>query len=225
METEQVKDHFRRQVSEYEDLMRRIIPEYDFQAQLMLDLIPFDRSAGIRVIDLGSGPGTLSELVLDRYPNATVLAIDITDEMVSTARSRCGRFADRFSAMTGDFGEIEIPRGFDLVLAGLSLHHLNEEARLTLLSKLYPSLHPEAAFVSREVVIDPDPYVSDWHYRMWRQFMDSNGEDGATWFQRHLAKDHPATIDSQLAWLKSAGFAHAACHWRFLNFAVLSAHK
>ena len=46
MEQEQVKDDFRRQVHEYEDLMRRLIPAYDFQGRLLLDLVPFEMSCG-----------------------------------------------------------------------------------------------------------------------------------------------------------------------------------
>ena len=59
MEQEQVKDHFRSQVHEYEDLMRGIVPGYDIQSRLLIDLIPFDATAPMRVLDLGSGPSKI----------------------------------------------------------------------------------------------------------------------------------------------------------------------
>ena len=48
MEQKQVKVHFRSQVHEYEDLMRRIVPGYDIQSRLLIDLIPFDDSSSSR---------------------------------------------------------------------------------------------------------------------------------------------------------------------------------
>jgi hypothetical protein len=74
MDREQVKEHFRRQVHEYEAFMCRIVPAYEFQTELLIDLIPFDTTAPIRVLDLGSGPGTLSEKVLERFRSTAASA-------------------------------------------------------------------------------------------------------------------------------------------------------
>jgi len=56
MKTEAVREHFRAQVPDYPSLMRRLIPFYDEQRDLMLSLIPFERVAPLRVLDLGCGP-------------------------------------------------------------------------------------------------------------------------------------------------------------------------
>ena len=77
VEQEKVKAHFRAQVPHYEDCMRRIVPGYDIQSHLLVDLIPFDTFAPLRVLDLGSGPGVLSKLVMERYPKAEVVAFDL----------------------------------------------------------------------------------------------------------------------------------------------------
>ncbi len=103
MKRAQVEEHFRVQVDKYEELMRRIVPEYDLQTALLIDLIPFRKSAPIRVLDLGSGPGTLSELVLERYRRSEVVAFDLTEEMLDAARERCQSFGARFLAVEGDF--------------------------------------------------------------------------------------------------------------------------
>ena len=225
MEREQVKDHFRRQVHEYEELMRRIVPAYDLQARLLIELIPFDTDTPIRVLDLGSGPGTLSEMVLAAYPRSHVVAFDLTEEMLDAARTRCHRFRDRFSAVAGDYAVDDFGSAYDLILAGLTLHHLDDEQRRMTLVQVFLALSDGGAFLAREVVADDDPFIAEWHYRRWRDFMTRNGEDGKQWYQKHLAKDHPASVKRQLDWLRSAGFPHVACHWRHMNFAILSAHK
>ena len=222
---DQVKAHFRAQVPDYEGFMRRIVPGYDLQTCLLVDLIPFDTLARIRVLDLGSGPGILSALVLERYPNAEVVAFDLTEEMLAAARERCGRFADRFSTVAGDYAVDDVGSRYDLVLAGLTLHHLDDRQRRAVFRRLHAALTDQGVFLAREVVADDDSFVAGWHYRLWRAFMAEHGEDDDHWFRKHLSKDHPASVENQMAWLRDVGFAHVACHWRYMNFAVLSAHK
>ena len=222
---EQVRAHFRAQVPDYEGFMRRIVPGYDLQARLLIDLIPFDAFAPIRVLDLGSGPGILSVMVLERYPNAEVVAFDLTEEMLASARERCRRFGERFSAVPGDYAVDDIGCRYDLVLAGLTLHHLDDRQRRELFRRLHAALTERGVFLAREVVADDDPFVANWHYRLWRAFMAERGEDDYYWFRKHLSKDHPASVEKQMAWLRHVGFSHVACHWRHMNFAVLSAHK
>ena len=225
MEREQVKEHFRRQASEYDKFMSRIVPDYDFQTRLLIELISFDVDTPIRVLDLGSGPGTLSEPVLATHPHSEVIAFDMTEEMLEKARTRCHRFRSRFSAIAGDYAVDDFGSGFDLILAGLTLHHLDDERRQTAFKRIYFALNDGGAFLAREVVVDDDPFIAEWHYRRWREFMAGNGEDGEYWYRKHVAKDHPAPVEKQMDWLRSAGFSHVACHWRHMNFAVLSAHK
>ena len=222
---EQVRAHFRAQVPDYEGFMQRIVPGYDLQARLLIDLIPFDAFAPIRVLDLGSGPGILSVMVLERYPNAEVVAFDLTEEMLASARERCRRFGDRFSIVAGDYAGDDIGCRYDLVLAGLTLHHLDDRQRRELFRRLHAALTERGVFLAREVVADDDPFVANWHYRLWRAFMAEHGEDDDYWFRKHVSKDHPASVEKQMAWLRHVGFSHVACHWRHMNFAVLSAHK
>ena len=225
MERAQVKEHFRIQVNEYEELMRRIVPEYDLQTALLIDLIPFGESKPIRVLDLGSGPGTLSELVLERYRRAEVVAFDLTAEMLDAARARCQKFGARFVAVEGDFSTDDFGGSYDAILAGLALHHLEDEQRRLAFRRILAALKPGGVFLVREVTAEDDTLIADWHYRLWREFIDANGEDGEYWFRKHLQKDHPVSVRRQLGWLTDTGFDHVACHWRYLNFAILSAHK
>lgn len=225
MKRAQVKDHFRAQVNEYEALMRRIVPEYDLQTNLLIDLIAFGDSTPIRVLDLGSGPGSLSELVLERYRRAEVVAFDLTAEMLDAARERCHGFGARFLAVEGDFSTDDFGSSYDVILAGLALHHLEDEQRRQAFRRIFAALRPGGVFLVREVTAEDDSYIADWHYRLWRAFMDANGEDGEYWFGKHLQKDHPVSVRQQLGWLTDTGFQHVACHWRYLNFAILSAHK
>ena len=55
--------------------------------------------------------------------------------------------------------------------------------------------------------------------------MIGQGENGEAWYQKHLAKDHPVEISALIAMLQQAGFTAPGCFWRYLNFAIISAHR
>jgi ubiquinone/menaquinone biosynthesis C-methylase UbiE len=69
----------------------------------------------IRALDLGTGTGAAARLVAERFPAATVVALDLTEEMI---REAVGRRTARIRCLVGDgsalpFGE----SAFDLVTA------------------------------------------------------------------------------------------------------------
>jgi tRNA (cmo5U34)-methyltransferase len=225
MEQDQVKEHFRKQAAGYLGLMERIIPQYMEQQRFLCNLIPFERNNPIRVLDLGSGPGVLSELVLKLYPRARVIAFDLTKEMLDLCQKRLSAFDGRFEVIQGDFKADSLGEGYDAILAGLTLHHLADDERRAVFSRLHAALKQGGIFLAREIVIDEDLFVTDWHYSLWRAFMRSNGEDDVFWYGKHQQKDHPVSVERELAWLKDAGFTHTACHWRYWNFAIISGRK
>ena len=79
---------------------------------------------GCHVLDVGTGPGTLIGPALVR--GATIIALDLTDEMVSEVRRR---FPD-VEARVGKASEIPFDaESFDAVTLGFCLHHMAEPAR------------------------------------------------------------------------------------------------
>lgn len=224
MKTERVRQHFRDQMPDYAGLMRRLIPFYDEQRDLILRLIPFDRDASLRVLDLGCGPGLLAARILAEFPRAELKAFDLTAEMIDACRSRLAT-TDRASYQIGDFRTDDFGTGYDLIVASLSLHHLELVERPGFFARAFRSLNPGGHFISAEVIVDESSAVREHQYQLWRAFMATQGEDGDAWYNKHIAKDHPAEISELLSMLSGAGFETAGCFWRYLNFAIISAHR
>ena len=225
MEAQKVQEHFARQADEYEQLMARLVPHYHEQHLIMEKLIPFESEQRLKMLDLGAGPGVLAEVVLKNFSKAEVVVFDLTEKMLEACKKRLAPFQDRLTVVQGDFKTDSLGTGYDLVMAGLSLQHLDHAERRDIYKDIYNSLKPGGMYLAREIVVDPSTYVTDWHYRLWREFMRTQGEDDALWYEKHRAKDHPATIEQNLSWLSEAGFVHAVCHWRYFNFAILTAQK
>jgi tRNA (cmo5U34)-methyltransferase len=227
MKPGKVQDHFKKQVDHYRSLMIRIIPDYEAAQNLLVDLLPFNRTKKLRILDLGSGPGTLSELVLERYPLSEVLAFDLTQEMLDFAQIRLSRFGSRLQILQGDYRNKELfGTGYDAILAGMTLHHLKNDERKTAFQDFFQSLSPGGIFLSQDIVIDEDPFISEWHYSLWRKFMRNNGEkNDSFWYEKHKEKDHPVSVENLKSWLTEAGFTHSACHWKHWNFSIVSATR
>jgi tRNA (cmo5U34)-methyltransferase len=224
MKTENVREHFRVQVPNYEGLMRRLIPYYDNQRDLMLALIPFERSAPLRILDLGCGPGLMAARILTEFPNAQLTLFDLTSEMIEACRSRF-EGNDRVTYQPGDFRTDDFGSGYDVIVASLSLHHLMLSERPAFARRAIKSLIPGGHLITAEVIVDRSPEVRERQYELWRRHMVEQGEDGNVWYEKHLAKDHPVETSAWLLMLSEAGFVSAGCFWRYLNFAIISARR
>src|SRR5688572_9070061 len=83
-----------------------------------------------RVIDVGAGPGVIACALAERFPAATVAAVDGSAAMLEHARARAERLglADRVTTvraeLPADFGILGTA---DVVWASLAIHHIGNE--------------------------------------------------------------------------------------------------
>jgi tRNA (cmo5U34)-methyltransferase len=225
MQPTNIAEHFGKQADEYETLMGRLVPSYHEQHSIITELLPADNDAGIRVLDLGCGNGILSELVLKQYPQANVVGIDLTPQMLQAYEKKLAQFSGRYELILGDYRFEPIGSNYDIILTGLTLHHLTWGERRYFYNVLYKALKPDGCFISSDIIIDEDWPTREKQYGIWKEFMDSNGENAEFWYNKHIDKDFPVTLSDHFKWLADAGFRNTACHWRYNNFAITSAEK
>src|SRR2546421_4811911 len=63
------------------------------------------------VLELGSGSGTVAEVLLTRFPSIRVTATDVDPSMVETARRRLAPFSDRVEVQPADATQLPFPDG------------------------------------------------------------------------------------------------------------------
>lgn len=83
------------------------------------------------VVDAGSGPGVVTEVLADAFPGARVVAVDGSGPLLDRARARAERngTADRFDTLRADLpdGLDGLAYPADLLWASRSLHHLGDQ--------------------------------------------------------------------------------------------------
>jgi tRNA (cmo5U34)-methyltransferase len=224
MEQEQVKQHFAKQADDYEQLMVRIVPQYREQHEIIRSLLPNEDRVHT-VLDLGCGNGVLSELVLGKLPHAHVVGFDLTEDMLKACDKKLSKYSGRYELRQGDFLSDPIGIQYDIILAGLTLHHLTWGQREQFYKTLFDSLREGGLLICRDIIIDEDENVRRDQYALWKAFMKLQGEDQESWYLKHIEKDHPVTLTNHFTWLRNAGFTRVACHWRLYNFAITTAQR
>jgi tRNA (cmo5U34)-methyltransferase len=213
---------FHAHAAAYEAQRRRLIPCYDAFYGAALEAIGLAGRPLRRVLDLGAGTGLLARQVGAAHPDAELTLLDGAPAMLDEAR---GVLGERARYVVADLSE-PLPEGpWDAVVSALAIHHLSDDAKRSLFARVHDALAPGGVFVNAEQVAAPTPALAAsyaaWHEKRARAAGCTDDEWARA--QERMRFDHLATVADQLAWLRDAGFADAACSFEDHGFAVLVA--
>jgi tRNA (cmo5U34)-methyltransferase len=183
----------------YLEWVRREIPAYDRLQDRLVDATR--KVVAGRILDLGTGSGETARRVLAAHPEAELVAVDGSGDMLDAARENLAGKRATFHA-----GRLEhpLPAGdFSLVISALAIHHLTAAEKRDLYARIAEALKPRGRFVLGDVVIPDDPAdrsveLSDY--------------------------DRPSPIGDQIDWLVEAGLEPHLC-WSDKDLAVIAADK
>jgi tRNA (cmo5U34)-methyltransferase len=111
----------------YLEFIRGEVPRYDELQDAAIAAVPF---APERVLELGMGTGETTRRLIEAYPDAWVIGLDSSPDMVFRAREI---YDDVQLARIED----PLPDGpWDLVIGVLSIHHLRSDQKKELLRRV-----------------------------------------------------------------------------------------
>ena len=217
---------FSAHAADYDALRRRLVPDYDGFYGAVPDALERMAAGEVRrVLDLGAGTGLLSALIAEGFPEAQIELLDASEPMLALAQARLG---EAVSAVHVSDMSADLPPGpFDAVVSALAIHHLEHADKRSLMARIHAALVPGGVFVNAEQVDAPTPELTAVYERRWADDCRALGAteaeiDGARERMRH---DRCTDVESQLGWLRDAGFAAADCTYKSWRFAVLIARK
>ncbi len=215
---------------DYDRARRQLVPGFDGFYGATLASVPFGRGEPIRVLDLGAGTGLLGAMVAERFPRSRVTLVDLSVEMLRVARRRLAGEPGRFEFRNMDYARKPLPggpRGYDLVVSALSIHHLTHGDKRELFEKVYDSLAEGGLFVNADQVQGETP-EEETRYREWwlgRVREAGVSEEDLDAALARMRADRNATLGAQLGWLEDAGFDEVGCSYRDHRFAVYNGRK
>lgn len=89
---------------------------------------PFEKTAALRVLDVGGGYGAVSERVLEAFPRAQVTLQDFSHVMLDEARDHLSAHEARMRYAFGDLRDRlwteQLEGPFDLAVSAIAIHNL-----------------------------------------------------------------------------------------------------
>ena len=150
------------------DLGRFFVPDREEQVAAVLDMVP-DPGDGL-LVDLCCGEGLLSRALLERFPRARVLAMDLSPAMLEHARAALAAYGERFTARQFDLGDRSwrsFPEPVRAFVSSLAVHHLDGAGKRELFLDLAAALAPGGAVVIADLVKPATPASHQIAARAW----------------------------------------------------------
>ena len=218
-----IADSFDRAAAGYDALRRKLIPCFDDFYEAALTVLGDAAGRAPQVLDLGAGTGLLSALVLERFPEARLTLVDLSEGMLDQARLRFDRLPEgRVEFVVGDYAEGDLGGPYDAVISALSIHHLEDPDKRGLFHRVYDALRPGGLFVNADQVAGPT-LARDAHYRaLWLLAVREAGvsDEELEAARERQTHDRLAPLAAQMGWLAEAGFAEVDCAYKQWSFAV-----
>jgi len=184
----------------YLDLVLAEVPDYE---RVQAEVVEATRGRdAATILELGTGTGETARRLLEAHPDARLVGVDSSAEMLGAARGVLdpARVDLRLQAL-----EDPLPPGpFPLVVGVFSVHHLRAEGKADLFARVARALAPGGRFVLADVVVPADPADVVTPMDEGYDFADS--------------------ADDQLDWLRRGGLG-ASVAWAHRDLAVLVADK
>ncbi|POG48109.1 SAM-dependent methyltransferase [Streptomyces sp. ZL-24] len=136
------------------------MPDREERFRVMLDMVEAVVGPAPRVLDLACGTGSITDRLLQRFPDATSTGVDLDPALLAIAR---GTFEgdDRVTFVTADLKDPEWTAGlphtsYDAALTATALHWLHSEPLAALYGQLGRLVRDGGVFMNADRTIDPD---------------------------------------------------------------------
>ncbi|MHC5773229.1 class I SAM-dependent methyltransferase [Nostoc sp.] len=220
--------------ADFDTGIRQLLPRYDEMLEVISRCVP---STSRRILELGCGTGELSIKILNRFPDAQVIALDYSPRMVQFAQDKitAAGYQQRWTGIQADFGDwannpenLDIGSEFHACVSSLAIHHLQDEMKLKLFDRIAASLTQDGCFWNADPTLPESPALAEvykaareeWAVQQEISLTEIGAKRGASSTQGYSSQDQLASLDAHLQMLSKAGFKTVAVPWKYYGLAV-----
>jgi tRNA (cmo5U34)-methyltransferase len=189
------------------------------------------------LVDLGTGTGFLLDKLLRRFPNCRAVAIDGSEQMMASARTRLGSLAQRVEFVLADFRQPEAlglaANSADAVVSAYALHHLNLEEKACAVAHCRTVLKENGWFLNADLVAAEDEFLERLTQDMRVAGIVERAEGRDPRFRtaadtrrfiedlERNESDQPQKEADDLRILRECGYGHVTLFWKETREVVL----
>jgi tRNA (cmo5U34)-methyltransferase len=224
------------------DYGRYFVPDREVQMHTICELLPTTKDPFV-VMELAHGEGLLAEMILERFPQATVHGYDISAEMRQTAVKKLTRFGDRFQTHYFDL-PAQTWRSPDFrpqaVVTSLTVHHLDGAGKQRLFADMYRILAADGTLIIADLIepvsaLGNKVAATSWDTAVKERAQQLVGTENVfAEFEKlewNLFRypdpevDKPSPLLAQLKWIEQAGFTAVDVYWLRAGHAIFGGYK
>jgi ubiquinone/menaquinone biosynthesis C-methylase UbiE len=212
-------------------------PARQEQLDILISVLADAYQPGKWTLDLGFGSGQVEKLIFERIPQARVVGVDSSREMMALAAERLAPYAERYQAVEHDLAQIDsliLPEHpYQFVISVQALHHLEPDEMQAAYRFIHRVLEPGGLFLLLDRMRVETPGLWTVIQSVWARQDRVYGStvkdhEGAT-FAEHEQRvrgrgDLPVGLEQHLIWLRGSGF-EAACLHLHANRALIAGRK
>lgn len=215
----------------FEDMISRSVPGYGLTLSMLGVLAEQHMQEDANIYDLGCSLGAGIAAVRSRIPQAScrIIGIDSSAAMLERCRKLLERQESSVAVdlVCADIRDVTIANACMAVL-NFTLQFVPIDDRLSLLRGIHAGLRPGGVLVLSEKIAFTDATEQAFQTDMHHAFKRAQGYSELEVSQKRAALENvliPETIDTHLARLRQAGFAHAHVWFQCFNFASIVAYR
>jgi tRNA (cmo5U34)-methyltransferase len=216
----------------FNDMLSRSIPQYEVMRKACFDIACAFIKPETTVIDLGCSRGEAIAALVDKFgAHCRFVGLEISQPMLEAARER---FKGLIACRVVDIREWDLRkrdysfRNVSLTQSVLTLQFTPIEHRQRIVKNVFNSTAPGGAFILVEKVLGSDADLDDLMVKTYYGLKAEKGYSQEQIERKRLSLEG-VLVPVTAAWnenlLRSAGFAHVDCFWRWMNFAAWIAVK
>jgi SAM-dependent methyltransferase len=241
-------------VERWERQQQRYAVDREERFTVITDVVEYVTAGRPRplLLDLGCGPGSLAARLVDRLPDAEIVAADMDPLLLELGRTHhadAARYVDTVIGADGWTDALGLDRPLDAAVSTTALHYLPEPVLLDTYRRLAALLRPGGVLVNGDHFPPGDTSCAGITAHVGRCRAERTGghahEDWHAWWgaaardpeladlYAERARRHEAhggngpgedlPLERHAELLVAAGFRHVAPVWRFGDSAVLVA--
>ncbi|MCC5600355.1 class I SAM-dependent methyltransferase [Nostoc favosum] len=220
--------------ADFDTGIRQLLPRYDEMLEVITRCVP---STSRRILELGCGTGELSLKILNRFPDAQVIALDYSPRMLQFAQNKitAAGYQQHWTGTQADFGDwadnpekFDIGSEFDACVSSLAIHHLQDEMKLKLFGRIAASLTQDGCFWNADPTLPESPALAEvykvareeWSLQQGISLTEIRAKRGTSTTQGYSSQDQLASLDAHLQMLSKARFKTVAVPWKYYGLAV-----
>ena len=221
-----IRERFNDHASQYDEQRRKLIPCFDDFYSIPITVLDTKKEKP-HVLDIGAGTGLFSSFLKEKFPQAKLTLIDISEKMMEVAKIRFRSESD-VEYVIADYTDYAFESNkYDFIISSLSIHHLTDEEKRSLYDSLYIALKPGGVFVNADQVLGQTGYIESLYKKDWENKINSNGltKEEVEAAHERTKLDKMSTLEDQIHWLQQSGFQDVDCLYKYFNFVVLYGRK